>query len=785
MIRTLSNTIKQDRVRFKVPRMVQDIIPLMVIWRDGITMEGKGKFSKTWIFFDINYAIASRDDKERMFLKYSEVLNSLDSGATTKITINNKKFNKADFEEQIMMKWRGDGLDEYRDEYNRIILEKVIGSDAIIQEKYITISVNKKSIEEARNYFSRVGTDLVSKFSNLGSACRELDAREKLRIFHDFFRSGEETDFYFDIADKAKKGHDFRDYISPDTFENGTDYFRIGNRFGRVLFLRDYASYIKDDMVTELTDINRNLMFSIDIVPVPTDEAVKELEQRLLGIETNITNWQRKQNMNNNFSAAIPYDMELQRRETKEVMDDITIRDQRMMFSVMTLVHTADSLKELDSDTEAILTTARKHLCQMAVLKYQQLDGLNTALPFGVRKINAFRTLLTESLAVFMPFRVQEIRQKRGICYGINAISKNLIIANRDVMMNGNCFILGTSGSGKSMMAKWDAIMKVLQKDGDVIILDPEREYSSLVRALGGEVIRISATSLNHINAMDMSRDYGEIDPIIEKSQFIMSLCEQIISGHRFSRGQQSIIDRCTENVYREYQESGYTGTPPTLADFREELLRQPEREAKSLALELELFTKGSLNTFAKETNVDTNNSLICYDILELGEQLKAVGMLVILDSILNRIIENRNKGRKTYIFIDEIYLLFMHEYSAQFLFKLWKRVRKYGAFCTGITQNVEDLLQSHTARTMLSNSEFIIMLNQAATDRVELGRLLNISDLQMSHITNVDPGHGLIKMGPNLVPFENSIPRDTKLYNLMTTKFNEGIRSGDLNEGH
>ena len=477
----------------------------------------------------------------------------------------------------------------------------------------------------------------------------------------------------------------------------------------------------------------------------------------------------------------VPYDMEQQRKEAKEFLDDLTTRDQRMMFSVMTLVHTADSLKELDNDTEAILTTARKHLCQMAVLKYQQLDGLKTAVPFGVRKINAFRTLTTESLAVFMPFRVQEIRQQNGVCYGLNAISKNLIIANRESMMNGNCFILGTSGSGKSMTAKWAAMLNVLKKDGDVMIVDPEREYENLVRAMGGEVIKISATSYNHINAMDMSRDYGEIDPVIEKSQFIMSLCEQIIAGHRFTKGQQSIIDRCTENVYREYQESNYTIQPPTLADFRNELLKQPEREARSLALELELFTKGSLNTFAKQTNVDTSNSLICYDILELGEQLKAVGMLVILDSILNRITENRKKGRKTYIFIDEIYLLFMHEYSAQFLFKLWKRVRKYGAFCTGITQNVEDLLQSHTARTMLSNSEFIIMLNQAATDRVELAKLLNISDLQMSHITNVDPGHGLIKMGPNLVPFENDIPKDTKLYRLMTTKFNEGVRPGDM----
>ena len=781
MIRTLSNTIKQDRVKFKIPKIVQDIFPMRIAFKDGIFMEENGLFSIMLKFEDINYAVASREDKEMMFLKYSDLLNSLDSGATTKITINNRKFNKTDFEEKIMMKFKGDGLDDYRSEYNRILLDKATGANAIVQDKYITISVHKKNIEEARNYFARVTSDLISKFNRLGSVCTVLDAKERLRIYHDFFRSGEETDYYFDISDKTKKGHDFRDYISPDTFECFSDYFRIGNRFGRVIFLRDYASYIKDSMVTELTDINRNLMFSIDVVPVPTDEAVKEVEQRLLGVETNITNWQRKQNMNNNFSAVVPYDMEQQRKEAKEFLDDLTTRDQRMMFSVMTLVHTADSLKELENDTEAILTTARKHLCQMAVLKYQQLDGLKTAVPFGVRKINAFRTLTTESLAVFMPFRVQEIRQQNGVCYGLNAISKNLIIANRESMMNGNCFILGTSGSGKSMTAKWAAMLNVLKKDGDVMIVDPEREYENLVRALGGEVIKISATSYNHINAMDMSRDYGEIDPVIEKSQFIMSLCEQIIAGHRFTKGQQSIIDRCTENVYREYQESNYTIQPPTLADFRNELLKQPEREARSLALELELFTKGSLNTFAKQTNVDTSNSLICYDILELGEQLKAVGMLVILDSILNRITENRMKGRKTYIFIDEIYLLFMHEYSAQFLFKLWKRVRKYGAFCTGITQNVEDLLQSHTARTMLSNSEFIIMLNQAATDRVELAKLLNISDLQMSHITNVDPGHGLIKMGPNLVPFENDIPKDTKLYRLMTTKFNEGVRPGDM----
>ena len=782
MIRTLNNVLRQDKEKFTVPKKVQDIIPVRSIWTDGIFMTGKNRFTKMYRFTDINYAVASRDDKAGMFLGYSELLNSLDSGCTAKITINNRRLNMLDFEDRILIKMLSDMLDVYRKEYNDMLTDKATGSNAIIQDKYITISVNRKSIEDARLYFARIGADLTAHFSRLGSKCIELTANDRLRIIHDFFRTGEETSYHFDLKDHMRKGHDFRDYICPDVYENNSDYFKIGNRFGRALLLRDYASYISDDMVAEITDLSRNLMLSIDIVPIPTDEAVKEVEQRLLGVETNITNWQRKQNMNNNFSAVVPYDMEQQRKETKEFLDDLTTRDQRMMFAVLTLVHTADSKKQLDNDTEEILTIVRKRLCQMSVLKYQQLDGLKTALPFGVRRIDAFRTLTTESLAVFMPFRVQEVYDSHGIYYGNNVISKNMMIADRRKLLNGNSFILGVSGSGKSFTAKNEIVNLMLSGDADIIIIDPESEYGPLVRALGGSVINISANSPNHINAMDMSRDYGETDPIIEKSQFLQSLCEQIVAGHKFQKGQQSIIDRCTENVYRYYKQGNYQGTPPTLADFREELLRQPEPEAHSLALELELFTRGSLNTFAKQTNVDTSNRLICYDILELGEQLRAIGMLVILDSILNRITQNRQAGKRTYIFIDEIYLLFMHEYSAQFLYKLWKRVRKYGALCTGITQNVADLLQSYTARTMLSNSEFIVMLNQAATDRIELAKLLNISNEQLSYITNVDAGHGLLKVGSNLVPFENKFPKDTKLYALMTSKFGEGYFAGNAN---
>ena len=347
-----------------------------------------------------------------------------------------------------------------------------------------------------------------------------------------------------------------------------------------------------------------------------------------------------------------------------------------------------------------------------------------------------------------------------------------MIIANRRHLLNGNSFILGVSGSGKSFTGKCEISNLMLDGDSDIIIIDPEREYAPLVKALGGEIIDISATSKNHINAMDMSKDYGDgEDPVILKSEFILSLCEQLIGSRSLGAKEKSLIDRCTKIVYRNYKKRGYIGKVPTLKDFRVELLKQEEPEAQDIALAIELFTNGSLDTFANTTNVDVDNRLICYDILDLGKQLLPIGMLVVLDSILNRITANRAKGKNTFIFIDEIYLLFQHEYSANFLFTLWKRVRKYGAFCTGITQNVDDLLQSHTARTMLANSEFVIMLNQATTDRVKLAELLNISDTQLSYITNVEAGRGLMKVGSALVPFVNKFPKNTKLYRLMTTK--------------
>ena len=768
MIKTLSNIFKQDKEKFVIPRSVQQVIPIETIWSDGIFKIGRNKFARTYKFTDINYAVASKVDQETMFLEYMDLLNSFDCGGTTKITINNRRLNKVDFENAIMMPMKEDGLDLYRKEYNNMLLDKATGSNSMVQEKYVTVSCYKKTIEEARTYFARVTPELNSHFARLGSKCTEVNGEDKLRILHDFYRTGEETGFHFEIQESMRKGHSFKDYICPDTFEFEKDYFRMGDRYGRVLFLREYASYIKDDMIAELTDMNRNLMLSIDVIPVPTDEAVQEVEKRLLGVETNITNWQRRQNANNNFSAVIPYDLEQQRKESKEFMDDLTTRDQRMMFGVLTMVHTAESKKQLDADTETLLTIGRKKLCQFSVLKFQQMDGLNTALPIGHRKIPAVRTLTSESVAVLMPFRVQEIMDAGGIYYGVNAISNNLLMCKKENLMNFNAAIFGVPGSGKSFSAKSEIEELALQTTDDILICDPEREYAALAEAFGGEVIRIAAGSPDHINAMDMVEGYGDSgDPVIEKSQFILSLFEQL-DKKGINAKERSIIDRCVGKVYEEYQ---HGGPVPTLRVLREKFLEQEEPEAQELALISELFTQGSLDAFAHESNVNVNNRIIVYDILDLGKTLKTMGLLVITDAMLNRVTENWKQGKRTHIYIDEVHVVFENDYSAAFFSSAWKRFRKRNAFPTAITQNVEYLLDSQLGSSLISNSEFIVMLNQAEADREKLAQLLNISKEQMSYITNAEPGCGLIKYGSVLVPFVNRFPTNTRLYKLMTTK--------------
>ena len=544
-----------------------------------------------------------------------------------------------------------------------------------------------------------------------------------------------------------------------------------------MLFLKSFASYIKDDMISDLSDFSRSLVLSIDILPVATDEAVKEVQSQILGIESDITRWQQRQNRQANFTASVPYELEQLRTESKEFLDDLTVRDQRMMFAVVTLVHIADTLEQLDADTETLLSIGREHLCQFSTLRYQQEDGLNTVLPYGLRRIKALRTLTTESTAVLMPFRAQEIQDPGGMYYGVNAVSKNLLICDRKRLISPHGFYLGVSGSGKSVAMKSTIANVALGTDDDIIIIDAEREYGPLVRALGGEVVEISPNSQHHINPLDITDGYDDGEnPIAMKSEVVTSILEQQMGAGHITGAHKSIIDRCTTNVYRPYlYENDGSIKPPLLTDWRNEVMRQEDPEAREIALAAELITEGSLNVFAHPTNVQMDNRIMAIDLYEMGDQLRPTALVVTLEAIQNRVAANRKKGRFTWVFIDEVYLFFRFKYSGDILYRAWKRWRKYGAPLTAATQNVEECLKSETARLMFANSEFLLLFNQAATDRMELAKLLHLSETQTRYIENAEAGHGLLRMGGTLVPFVNTIPKDTELYRLMTTTPGEG----------
>ncbi len=773
-MKSLMAANKSERDKFTVPRSVQQSIPIRNIFSDGIWQVGN-KHSRTWRLSDVNYAAASEEDQRSIFLAYGAVLNSLPTDATGKITIINHRLNPVDFEQSVLMKERGDSKDVFRREYNAILTEKAAESNNLVQEKYITLSIAQRKIEESRAYFRRVEGNLSKSLGRLDSSIYPSGNYERLRLLHDFFRPGEEQYFSFDLADCIRKGMDFKDLICPDGLQFKDDHFKMGGKFGRVLFLREYASYIEDDMISDLSDFPRNLVISIDVLPTPTDEAVKEIQQRILGVESDITRWQQRQNSKNNFTATVPYELEQVRTETKEYLDDLTARDQRMISVVVTLVHIADTLEQLDADTETLIAIGREKLCQFSVLRYQQEDGLNTVLPYGLRRIKALRTLTTESAAVLMPFRAQEIQDPGGLYYGVNSVSKNLILCDRKRLLNGGGFVVGVSGSGKSMTAKGELTAVALSTDDDIVVVDPDGEYAPLIRALGGTVLKISGSSPTHINAMAINADYaGEDDPVMLKSEFIMSLCDQLMGNGKLGPQEKSILDRCVSLVYKNYLKH-YAGDPPTLKDLHAVLLKQPEPEAKSVALALELFSSGSLDIFAHQTNVDLSSRILCFDILDLGKQLRPVGMLVMLDAIVNRVTSNRQKGKRTWILIDEIRLFFGNEYSANFLERSWLNFRKYGGLPTGLIQNAEKVLNNETARFLFGNSEFIIILKQSPADMKQLVSLLGISETQANFVKTANAGSGLLRYGSSIITFRNDLPRNTELYRLMTTKPGEG----------
>lgn len=771
-MKTIRTTFALEKEKFVVPRSAQETIPVNAVYDDGIFLCGR-KFSATYQFADIDYFAVSHEEQEMLFRFYGELLNSFDTSATAKITVFVRPMDTLAFEREVLLPALGDEADPLRKEYNQVLLAKAAASNNMIRQTFLTISVAKQNVEEAREFFARIGSELATRFEKMRTAIERLDSKERLRIFHDFYRSGEEIYYDFDPRQQRRRSHSFKDFVCPDGLKIEASQMQIGERYARVLTASDYASYLKDEMVCELTESMMPMMLSIDIIPVPTDEAVRTVSNVKMGINTNAVRFRRKQEGN----ADLPFEMQQEMAQLDEMFEDLTANDKRMMFVLITLVHTADDLKTLNTNTESLQAIAQNYNCRLRRMTFEQLEGLKTVLPFGVVRVRGERTFTTDPAATLIPFRARDLQDKGGIYYGVHQVSHNLVLADRTRLRNANGFIFGTSGSGKSFVTKMEAVCRILASGDDIIFIDPENEFARLVARLGGTVINLSPSTNTFINAMDINKDYGDgASPIPEKAGFILSLCEQLLGG-RLTPGEKSIIDRVTGNLYKEFVTKGYEGSAPTLADFHS-LLNEVSEDAREIArdisIAMELFTTGSLNIFAHETNVDMDNRMLCFNIKDLGSQLRTVGMLVVLDTVLNRISRNRAQKRRTWIYIDEIHVLFSNQYSMDFLNSMWKRVRKFGASLTGITQNVDEMLKNEECRALVANSEFVLMLNQAATDRERLVQLYNLSDKQKGYITGAAIGHGLLKHGDTFIPIANDFPADTELYRLMTTKMEE-----------
>ena len=758
---------KASEPLYRTPKSIQETIEILKVAENGIFEVSKNHYSKCYLFQDINYTTTNEDEQIDLFERYCKFLNSLD--VSFKITINNKNKNMQRLREHVYLKSQDDGFDPYRKIYNDIIESKIQeGRQGIEQERYLTITIERKNFEEAKAQFATLEAIIHKAFGELGAEIVPINGDERIRTLFDFYHLGEEERFSFQIKEARKVGADFRNDLCNGFLQFYPSYFKDEKKFCRALFIKKYPSSLSDRFLNEITSLPVHSITSIDVVPVPKDFTTKILQKKYLGIESDIIKQQRVRNKNNDFSSEISYNKRIEKKEIETIMDDVRENDQCLFFVAVTIILMGETKEELESITETVETIGKRNSCTIEVHYLKQREALNTALPIGVRQVETMRSMLTQSLAVLMPFNVQELSDKDGIYYGINQVSKNIIVGNRKRLINGNGFVFGVPGSGKSFNAKMQIVFLALATQDDILICDPEREYASLVEAMGGEVVRIAAGSRDHINAMDMVDGYGDGgDPVIEKSQFILSLFEQL-DKKGINAKERSIIDRCVGEVYEEYQ---HGGAVPTLRVLREKFLEQEEPEAQDLALVSELFTNGSLDAFAHESNVDVNNRIMVYDILDLGKQLKTMGLLVITDAMLNRVTENWKQGKRTHIFLDEFHVVFENEYSGAFFNSAWRRFRKRNAFPTAITQNVEYLLDSVLASTMISNSEYIVMLNQAEPDRAKLATLLNISTEQMGYITNADAGCGLVKYGSSLVPFVNRFPTNTRLYKLMTTK--------------
>lgn len=764
---------------FRYNRASDALFPIDYMYADGIAKyQRKNLFSKTYEIKDINYLTSDYDGKKQIFEKYNKLLNSMLDDF--KITVISRRLDSVTDLDSMFLQMENDKYDYLREEYNQYLSELITAANTYVHSIFLTVTTPKISRNELVSYFGRVESNLQSLLKTMDSFCIPLDAQAKLELIHKFYKSDDNINLPVEFDDRTRKykGESYKELICPN-IQVDTKSFAIDDRFGQVMVFERFPTYLQDTLLNDMLNIGTDIAISISSKPLTKEKAVKLAQDAMMSSEKNALDYQRK-NANKPYPVPLTQNLIHEQENAVEFYKEILDNDQKVFYSTVTLIHLADSKEQLKNNAKRLTSLAAEHQIGLVPLFFpsRQIDGIRTTLPFGADEIEYTRTLQTQVLANLMPFQIQDIIHSNGIVYGTNKVSGNLIIVDRQQLINSNAWILGKTGGGKSFFAKQEMI-KIILRDptADLIIIDPENEYTPIISALGGETIDISSTSPNHINPLDITPNYGEKNgvPLPEKAEFILSLFELILED-KFSGMHQSVLDRCVKNVLQPYIDRGYTGATPTLHDLYDELFRVKDSDlaiavAQELALEVEMFIKGTLDTFAYQTNVHTDAKVLCYNIKDLGNSLRGIGMLTVLDNVLNRISYNNENGRKTYIFIDEIYLLFMHEYSAEFLFKLWKRIRKYNGSCTGITQNVSDILQSDRAETMLSNSELVVMLAQATSDMDKLSYLLHISEEEAQYVQGVPQGEGLIHIGDKNIPFKNKVPSNMQIYKLCSTK--------------
>ena len=761
----------------KKEKSAQDSIPYERMWPDGICRVAGSHYTKTIQFQDINYQLSQNEDKTAIFEGWCDFLNYFDSSIQFQLSFLNLAASEETFAHAINIPLQGDDFDSIRVEYTTMLQNQLArGNNGLIKTKYLTFGIDADSLKAAKPRLERIETDILNNFKRLGVAAETLDGKARLAQLHGIFHMDEQLPFRFEWEWLAPSGLSTKDFIAPSSFEFRTGkQFRMGKKYGAVSFLQILAPELNDRMLADFLDMESSLIVSLHIQSVDQIKAIKTVKRKITDLDKSKIEEQKKAVRAGYDMDIIPSDLATYGAEAKKLLQDLQSRNERMFLVTFLVLNTADNPRQLGNNVFQASSIAQKYTCQLTRLDFQQEEGLMSALPLGLNQIEIQRGLTTSSTAIFVPFTTQELFQngKEALYYGINALSNNLIMVDRKLLKNPNGLILGTPGSGKSFSAKREIANCFLLTNDDIIICDPEAEYAPLVERLHGQVIKISPTSTNYINPMDLNLDYSDDEsPLSLKSDFILSLCELIVGGKEgLQPVQKTIIDRCVRLVYQTYLNDPRPENMPILEDLYNLLRAQEEKEAQYIATALEIYVTGSLNVFNHQSNVDINNRIVCYDIKELGKQLKKIGMLVVQDQVWNRVTINRAAHKSTRYYIDEMHLLLKEEQTAAYTVEIWKRFRKWGGIPTGITQNVKDLLSSREVENIFENSDFVYMLNQAGGDRQILAKQLGISPHQLSYVTHSNEGEGLLFYGSTILPFVDHFPKNTELYRIMTTK--------------